>query len=315
MNGATTLTQAQTSPAPWRRLLLRWAPYVITAVVITALLHQFPLSEIAQHVQEGDWLPVIAIAAFSVIITLLLVAWADLLVIGGCCGEPSYASMLSAKAGSSLLDVFGYVAGHGAYAIWIYRFTGVRAALAGGAMLYIMASDLLSVCLVASVAAFAAPAGETESVRLLAPSIAAFLLLCIALGPREILGRGLPVFKPWAVIPRRVGLVQVAIRTAHICFWVLATWSAAKAFGLDIPLWAMATYFPLIMLVGSLPINVGGFGAVQGAWLLLAGHADPTQILAFNFVWTLVVSAALILRGLPFVRRVVQEVNGAEEAI
>ena len=88
----------------------------------------------------------------------------------------------------------------------------------------------------------------------------------------------------------------------------MSTWIAARLFGLDIPFTVMAAYFPVVLLVGAIPINVAGFGAVQAAWLLFEGHATGAQILAFQFLWTLSLAAVVVLRGLPFVKGFVDEI-------
>jgi len=61
---------------------------------------------------------------------------------------------------------------------------------------------------------------------------------------------------------------------------------------------------------GSMPVNVAGIGAVQGAWLLLVPWAQGgEQILAFAVLWQRVVGAGMVLRGLPFVRQVASEIE------
>ena len=92
------------------------------------------------------------------------------------------------------------------------------------------------------------------------------------------------------------------------------TWSAA--FGLTIAAWAFVTYLPLALLIGALPINVAGFGAVQTVWVFFFCEWESgARILAFNFLWTFLAALAVIVRGLPFVRGVVREVERAKEVI
>ncbi len=304
----------------------QWAPYAITAVVIAAILHKYPPDEIAAHVALGNPWPLLPIALGGVLVTLLMIATADAMVVQGCCDgrRATWTDVVRAKAGSSLLDVFGYTVGHGAYAVWIGRFSGVRAALAAGAMLYIMASDLISVSLTATFSMAFAGSEIPPGLRVAAPLVAGVLVLFIVIGPYRLLtgrrstGGEVPppdpplLFEPWATIPRRTGLFQAGVRALHIVFWSFATWAAATLFGLDVPLTVMLAYMPVILLIGALPINVAGFGAVQGVWLLLLGdYAPGAQILAFVFVWTLAVQVSIVLRGLPFVNRVVAEVHAS----
>ena len=41
----------------------------------------------------------------------------------------------------------------------------------------------------------------------------------------------------------------------------------------------------MVSLVGAMPVNVGGFGAVQALWLVFEPWSSGPAILAFNFVW------------------------------
>ena len=102
---------------------------------------------------------------------------------------------------------------------------------------------------------------------------------------------------------------------SQIVLWVIATTLGAWAFGLQIPLWAMALYGPLILLASALPLNVAGFGVAQGAWLLLLDFAPGEQLLAFSALWNLALAIAVVLRGLPFLRGVVDEVSGDSPAV
>ena len=108
---------------------------------------------------------------------------------------------------------------------------------------------------------------------------------------------------------RTQALLQQAVRVLQIAWMVSITWLAARAFGMPIPAQAMAAYLPIVLVVGSLPVNVAGFGAVQLAWLRFTPWAPGEQVLAFSFVWQLLCGAAMILRGLPFMRRVIAEID------
>jgi len=309
---ATPNVESHRPASAWRRWAVRLAPFVITGSVVVAILYKYPVSAIRRYLTEGDLLPAIPISFVGVLVTLLLISMADRLVVRGAFGHVRYWSVLKAKAGSSLLDVFGYVAGHSAYAVWIGRFLRTRPSLAGGAMLYIAAADLLAVCFVASVSMFFVSDANLDSLRIVAASVAGLMALFLVLGPYQLFGKW-PVFEPWARIPRRIGFVQVGFRIVATTVWVVATWLAAWAFGMYIPLSAMLTYFPIVMLVAALPVNVAGFGAVQGAWLLLTDYASGSQILAFQLVWTLLVSCGIVVRGLPFVRGFVREIDRSEK--
>jgi uncharacterized membrane protein YbhN (UPF0104 family) len=122
------------------------------------------------------------------------------------------------------------------------------------------------------------------------------------------------VMRVLQAIPRRAYFASVVARVGSASVVFTTTWAAARAFGMPIPFAVVAAYVPLLLAIGSLPISVGGFGAVQGAWLVFTPWAPAAQILAFQFSWNLLQMAGQIARGLPFVKRVWTGVTtGAEK--
>src|SRR5262245_57871353 len=120
-----------------RRLL----PYVVSVAVVVALLRRYRLHDIAAHLAKGHALPMIPIALAISFGGLPLGALNDTIVLQACLGgRPRYLDVLRGKAGTAILLALGYAFGNGGYGLWIARATGASAALAGGVVLYMMAS-------------------------------------------------------------------------------------------------------------------------------------------------------------------------------
>jgi len=302
----------EVAPRPltgWRLWLRRLGPWVIAGTAIALVLERYPADEIATEMQQGDVLAMVPFALALLTIGILMVASSDYVVIRGCVDRPTYWVALRGKTGATLLNLVGYSAQAGGYGVWIARITGLSAAYTGGVVLYILSSELTAVSLVASASIWIGGATVPSGMRIAAPAIACVLLFLKLIGPLNLFGKQLPrVFRPWRDIVTKRSMLQVLLRTAHIYWMVLCTWGAAKAFGLDIPLSAMTTYLPIVLVVGSLPVNVGGFGAVQGAWLLLTPWASGERVIAFSILWQLVLAIGTLMRGLPFIRRVTAEI-------
>jgi hypothetical protein len=295
----------------FRYWLRQVVPLVIAAVVIAAILRKYPPSDIARQIRLGEPLAVIPYAAVLMLVNILLISYSDALVIRGCLGAPSFREIIRAKAGVTMLNLIGYAASHGGYGVWIARKTGASAKLASGIILYIVMSELFAVCFVVTLSMTGASETTSPTFRLVTFAIPVVFLLLVLLRRSKISGAEIDrgIFAPWRILSRKRGLAHLFLRSLQIAWITLCTWGAANAFGMPIPLFAMATFFPLILVVGSLPVNVAGFGAVQGAWLLLSPWAPGEQLLAFAVLWQLFCAAAIFLRGLPFVRAVVAEID------
>ena len=296
-----------------RTWIERLAPYVITAVVVVAILRRYPIGGIAASMARGHVVPMIALAlALACTLLPLVSAW-DSVVLRSCFPAIAYLDVLRGKAGTSVLLVLGYAFGSGGYGVWIARTTGCGARLATGAVLYVIASDLCAVSTVAIAPVWLVGFDAAAALRIAAPLVATLVVLVVLVGGRvgshDVTGPG-RIFDPWRLVPPSRGLLQIAGRCFNIALIVAATWAGARVFGLDVPFGAMAIYMPVILLVGSLPVNVGVLGPVQAVWLLaFRPWAPGEQILAFQLLWQLSFGVGIVLRGLPFVRRVVAEIG------
>ena len=291
-------------------------PWCVAGAAITAILLRYSPRRIAAQIANGHALPLFPIALTLLMLSLLLVALADTLVIRSTTGKIGYLEVLTGKAGTSLLGALGYAAGQGGYGLWIARKTRSSVGLASGIVLYVIASDLIAVAIVASVAVWIGGARAPGYVGVIAPAVAFVLISFKLVGSLKFVRRYQrpALLGPWQRVSRLRGLSQIAVRIVQIYVLVFGTWLGARAFGLMLPLWVMAMYMPIVLVVGSMPVNVAGFGAVQGAWLLMSPWASGEQVLAFSLVWQLVIIAAGLARGLPFIKRVVAEIAAGSDS-
>jgi Lysylphosphatidylglycerol synthase TM region len=299
------------TPRRFRRAVSWLLPYAVSALVIAFILRRYSLSDIEAEMKKGHALPLVPIAAVTYVGSLLFVAAADRLVLKSKIGVervPSLLSMAKGKAASVLLHIVHYALGQGAYATWLARSAGLSVVGAGGLILYIIASELGSVCLFATLVILIARPDLPRVVFPVVGATAAGIAGSFLLVPSTRLER-VALLATWSEVGRSRGLQQLAIRLAQHACTTTGTWFAARAFGLDVPLAVMLSYMPVILVVGSLPINVAGFGAVQGAWLLLSPWAPAERILAFSVVWQAISAAAVIARGLPFLRGVLADIR------
>jgi hypothetical protein len=303
-------------PASASRVLAqRAAPYLVTASIVLWILHKYPARQIAAEMSlghAGSMLPAALALPFAV---WLQYAACDRVIMLGAIGRIPYRDVVRAKAASAILMTLGYFFGGGGYAVWIARKTGVGAARATGVVLYVMASDLVAVCSVASVSAWLGGIDVPHVLRTVATAIVAVQVTLILIAPYGVAARLPVVFEAWRKVPRAWSLAQIAVRAVNIVTITGFTWAGARGFGMDVPLRVMGLYMPIILLVGSLPFSVAGLGAAQAAWLLLLPWASGPRILAFQMLWQLFTGAGILLRGLPFLRRVVAEIaKGPETA-
>jgi hypothetical protein len=298
------------------RWVRRLAPWVISAAVVTALLIQYPISRITGEMANGDTLAMAPVAAIAIGVMWFVITAGDILVISPVVGPIRYRTLLGCKAGISVVNALGIAASYGGYAVWMQRRFRCRAGTAVGMILFITLTDLAAVSSIAAVAlTFGGDVpGEWRDPLIIAAPIAALVALAIVMLPlRPIHGR--PIAEPWHMIPHRARVAGFVLRACNLGLLIVATWLAARAFGMPIPLIAMLTYLPILLVIGALPINVAGFGPVQAAWVtMFSPWAPGAQVLAFQFLWHAMMLAALVVRGAPFLRGVVADIAGRTPA-
>lgn len=285
---------------------------VAAAAIVAAILWKYRLDDILAQMRAGN---ATAMIPFPCLVPALFIflqcAWDWLVLATTLTRPPRYVELLRGRAATAVMLIIGYVVGHGGFGVWLAKKTGARPAIVSGAVVYTMTSDLAAVSIIASTAVLVGHADVPRGVGIAANVCALVPIALVLLVPREsprAKSERLLFFAPWRRVPRAIALFQIVGRVAGISFVVLMTWLGARAFGMQIPFAAFATYCPIILLVQSLPLNVGGFGAAQAAWLLLTPWAKGEQILAFQFLFGLYMSGAMLARGLPFLRRVSREI-------
>lgn len=290
-----------------KQLAVRAVPWIAVAVIVWLLLRRYPAEEIAKYIEEGNVLGTIPFALAAGVVTLFLMAFADYLVFSNF-GKLRYRDVLAGKGASSILVSVTHSAGTGLYGVWLARAIGTNTPRTIGIIAYTTLSDLTALCCIVIVP-LSLPSFEMAGLN--RPLIITFCGIGVAalsmvalLGPKylpKVIGRP-ELFAPWLELGLRTFLATVSVRIVSVSFMMVCTYFAAAAFGLDLPVVTMLGWLPAIYLAGALPINVGGFGAVQGMWIFaFERYGIPgAQLIAFQVLYNLATNVVLLMRGAPF---------------
>jgi uncharacterized protein (TIRG00374 family) len=76
------------------------------------------------------------------------------------------------------------------------------------------------------------------------------------------------------------------------------------AVGISLPVLAGFTVIPVVVLVGLLPVTIGGMGTRDAAFVVLfASYADPASLVAIGLLYAIFRYWLLALVGIPFMLR------------
>lgn len=79
-------------------------------------------------------------------------------------------------------------------------------------------------------------------------------------------------------------------------FSMAAVYSAGRAFGIEIELWALLVVVPVVLLIGLLPISINGMGVNETGWVVFLGLFGVTP--ALGLAIGLLLRARIILTSL-----------------
>ena len=295
----------------WRALARRWVPWLVAAGVLALLFLRYPPGEIARAMARGEALAIAPWTGLVALLGLAVMALADWLVFSAVAGRLTLLDVVRGRAGTTILMTLHYGASVGGYGVWLARKTGAGAAASSAAIGFQMLSDLcaLSWFTLGAALLWGDALPRREVVIAVCGAGAGLTTLLLLLGAR-VLPRRLGAFAgAWRAIGPGRFAASLALRLAALAINVGGILAAARGFGLEVPLGAMAAGLPVVFVVGALPLNVLGLGAVTAAWVAIFDRFAPgAAILAFQFLYQAFSIAWTILRGLPFLPSVLRDI-------
>ena len=295
----------------WRALARRWVPWLVAAGALALLFLRYPPGEVADAMSGKDALAVAPWTALVALLGLATMGVADWLVFSAFASGLGPIDVVRGRAGTTILMTLHYGASVGGYGVWLARRTGAGAAVSTAAIAYQMLSDLCALCWFAlgTTLLWGDALPQREVVLAFCAAGAGGTTLLLLLGGRVVPRRLGAFVRGWRALgPARSG-ASIALRVVTLAINVGGTIAAARAFGLDVPAGAMAAGLPVVYIVGALPLNVLGLGAVTAAWVaVFDGFAPGAEILAFQFVWQALSIAMTVARGLPFLPSVLRDI-------
>ena len=125
-----------TSERPVLRWVRRLAPWVITGVVVTAILVKYPIGRIVAEMQRGNALAMVPVALATTLAIWFTATTGDFVLLRPLAPRPPrYRYLLKSKAGLSMLNALGMALNYGGFALWIHRVCGCGWRASGGAVL------------------------------------------------------------------------------------------------------------------------------------------------------------------------------------
>ena len=274
----------------WRTALTRGVPVALTVAIFLLIFWRIPFGAFWTALARAQLLSFLALMGsfslgFFLMDTLVLsklIRWFH--------GPLLYRELLPVRAVTYLVSILNTELAQGALALYMYRrFRTPLAQIAGTVALMILL-ETSNLILFATIGAVAFPGGPPLLLLALPLVLGTvwLLLISLALGKLGTLGRrlsGSEFLSTFRQVRRRHCAVILGLKGAVFFCALLVHSQALTFFGIEIPLWHLVAFLPVIFLVGALPITVAHLGTSQAAWIFFfSGYAPEADLLAYSLV-------------------------------
>jgi uncharacterized membrane protein YbhN (UPF0104 family) len=306
--------------SPVRQRLRKLAPWLVAAGMLAWLFKIVPLDKLETALGKAPLGAFLALTVAYLAGTLAADSFATWATFRSALRDVPlrFADTFELRAASYILAIVHYGAGQGGLGYFLYKRHGVALPRVAGAVMLVMGVNVVVVALSALLGIVVGGPPEAQAIRWIVIALAcgfpAYLAVILA---RPAFLTRIKLIKPLFEAGVRGHLVAAAARVPHIGWLITCNYVAMQMFQVDIPIGKAIALFPIVFVVGVLPISPSGLGTAQAAAVALFApfaRGDTLQdqeaavlacSLALQFV-CLILQAAV---GLVFLRRVMRKGN------
>jgi hypothetical protein len=244
-------------------ILKRIAPWAIALLALGWVFRSIDRHQLVAALEHAPVAAFVAVSALMLVLNCLADTFAMRSVFGwfGC--HVPYWDLFVVRASTYLLAIVNYHVGQAAIVGYLYKARKVPLLRASGWILFIIGIHVGILFLLSSAGASNA-SGDLKLLRMIPLTcgigVGAYATL-LTLKPKILAERTLlaPLFEMGIV-----GHIKgVLVRLPHIGVLLVWHFVSLRMFGVNVPVVDALLYLPAYFAVGSLPINVNGFGVSQ----------------------------------------------------
>lgn len=300
-----------TTPATKRGLgsrIFKLLPYAIAALALFWVFRSVKLEALQKAFADAPLLLFVGVSAIMLLLNCAADTFAMRTVFRWFDVTVPFFDLYVVRGSTYLLAVINYHVGQAAIVGYLYRARRVPLYRATGVILFIIGVNVGTLFLLASAGA-ARATGDLAWMRWIPVGFGfggVFYAILLKVKPAFLVKRTL--FGPLFEMGIRGHLRGVLVRLPHVGVLLVWHWLSLRMFKVQIPPGDALLYLPALFAVGSLPINVNGFGAAQSVAIAFFSpyvtEGDPkSAVLAYSLATTTVALVLQLLLGLLCLRR------------
>ncbi len=289
-------------------LITKFAPYAIAALALFWVLRGLKLAELQRVFADAPLGVFVGVSAVMLLLNCAADTFAMRSVFSWFGVVVPFVDLYIVRASTYLLAVINYHVGQAAIVGYLYKARRVKLYRATGMILFIIGVNVGTLFLLASAGA-ARATGDLAWLRTvpIVCVIGCFAYAAILKWKPGFLAK-LPLLEPLFEMRVRGHIRGVLVRLPHVGVLLVWHWLSLRMFHIEIPPLDALLYLPAFFAIGSLPINVNGFGVAQLVAIAFFSpyvtKGDPkTAVMAYSLATTTVALVLQLLLGLICLRR------------
>jgi hypothetical protein len=244
-------------------IVKRVAPWAIALLALGWVFRSIDRHQLAEALKHAPIVAFVLWSAFMLILNCMADTFAMRSVFSwfGC--KVPYWNLFVVRASTYLLAIVNYHVGQAAIVGYLYKAKKVPLLRASGWILFIIGVNVGTLFLLSSAGASNA-SGDLKILKIIPLACGIGIVIyatLLTIKPRFLAERALlaPLFEMGIV----GNLKGVLVRLPHVGVLMVWHFFSLRMFGVNVPVLDALLYLPAYFAVGSLPINVNGFGVAQ----------------------------------------------------
>ena len=307
--------EQDTSPHPSgkaRQLI----PIGLTVVIFLIIFWRIPFHEFVLAISKARLAPFLVLMVCFSICFFLMDTFVLSKMIRWFHGPLNFRTLLPVRAVTYVVSIINTQLAQVALALYFHRRFQTPLAEITSTVAMLILLEVTNLISFATVGVIAFPGGAPLILITLPLGLGCFWIFItqVARGGLGVIGEkigGHTLLNTFRAVRFRQGLLVLALKGSVFLLSLFVHKYALTLFGMDIPLFRLLTFLPLVFMIGALPVTVAHLGTSQAAWIFFfKDYAPEADLLAYSLVSHLTFMLANGTIGLLFMPKAYADLFG-----
>ncbi len=294
-------------------------PIGLTVVIFLIIFWRIPFNEFVLAISKARLAHfLVLMGCFSVCFFLMdtfvlsrMIRWFH--------GPLDFRTLLPVRAVTYVVSIINTQLAQVALALYFHRRFQTPLAEITSTVAMLILLEVTNLISFATVGVIAFPGGAPLVLIILPLGLGCFWIFItqVARGGLGVIGEKIgshTLLKTFRAVRFKQGLIVLALKGSVFLLSLFVHKYALTLFGMDIPLFRLLTFLPLVFMIGALPVTVAHLGTSQAAWIFFfKDYAPEADLLAYSLVSHLTFMLANGTIGLLFMPKAYADLFGKKQ--